>query len=177
MGGFASGPGGVIAWLLRRPLLIHEQNSVAGTTNRLLAPLARTVMVAFPGSLPAARRPVHTGNPVRGRITSLPAPATRLAQRSGPLRLLVVGGSLGARVLNDTVPAAIAQTGHALEIYHQTGRDGLEQVVSAYKNTNVEARDESVVEIEQCDAHWMTPCRKRRKAYTNGIDSHAGLPP
>ena len=109
MGGFASGPGGVMAWLLRRPLLIHEQNSVAGTTNRLLAPLARTVMVAFPGSLPAARKPIHTGNPVRGRITALPAPATRLADHSGPLRLLVVGGSLGARALNDTVPAALAR--------------------------------------------------------------------
>ena len=148
MGGFVSGPGGVIAWLLRRPLLIHEQNSVAGTTNRLLAPLARTVMVAFPGSLPAARQPVHTGNPVRGRITSLPAPATRLADRSGPMRLLIVGGSLGARALNDTLPAAIAQLqpGNPLQVYHQTGRDDLEQVVSAYKEASVEARVEPFID-------------------------------
>ncbi|MGB5261217.1 MAG: undecaprenyldiphospho-muramoylpentapeptide beta-N-acetylglucosaminyltransferase [Gammaproteobacteria bacterium] len=148
MGGFASGPGGVIAWLLRRPLLIHEQNSVAGTTNRLLAPLAHTVMVAFPGSLPAARQPVHTGNPVRGRITSLPAPATRLADRSGPLRLLVMGGSLGARALNDTVPAALAQVqaGNPLEVYHQTGRDDRERVAAAYAAAGVDARVEAFID-------------------------------
>jgi UDP-N-acetylglucosamine--N-acetylmuramyl-(pentapeptide) pyrophosphoryl-undecaprenol N-acetylglucosamine transferase len=148
MGGFASGPGGVVAWLLRRPLLIHEQNSVAGTTNRLLAPLAHTVMVAFPGSLPAARKPVHTGNPVRGRIMSLPAPATRLADRSGPLRLLVMGGSLGARALNDTVPAAIAQlpAANAPEVYHQTGREDRERVIAAYAEAGVEARVEAFID-------------------------------
>ena len=148
MGGFASGPGGVIAWLLRRPLLIHEQNSVAGTTNRLLAPLARTVMVAFPGSLPAARKPIHTGNPVRGRITALPAPTTRLADHSGPLRLLVVGGSLGARALNDTVPAALTRlsANSNLQVYHQTGRNDLEQVVTAYKDAHVEARVEPFID-------------------------------
>ncbi|MDX1698133.1 MAG: undecaprenyldiphospho-muramoylpentapeptide beta-N-acetylglucosaminyltransferase, partial [Thiohalobacterales bacterium] len=148
MGGFASGPGGLVAWLLRRPLLIHEQNSVAGTTNRLLAPLARTVMVAFPGSLPARHHPVHTGNPVRGRITSLPAPAARLAGRSGPLRLLVVGGSLGARALNDTLPAALAQMqgGRALEIRHQTGRADQARVQAAYEQAGATAQVEAFIE-------------------------------
>ena len=148
MGGFASGPGGVMAWLLRRPLLIHEQNSVAGTTNRLLAPLARTVMVAFPDSLPAVRHRVHTGNPVRGRITALPAPTERLADREGPIRLLVVGGSLGARALNERVPAALARlpAGTPVEVYHQTGRDDLEQVVSAYKDASMKARVEPFID-------------------------------
>ena len=117
MGGFASGPGGLIAWLLRRPLLIHEQNSVAGMTNRWLAPLARTVMEAFPGSMPAKYRPLHTGNPVRREITRLPEPAERLAQRQGALRVLVIGGSLGAHALNTTVPAAMARlsSGNSLQ--------------------------------------------------------------
>ena len=95
MGGFAAGPGGVIAWLMRRPLLIHEQNSVAGLTNKWLAPLARTVMEAFPGSLPQRLHVIHTGNPVRAEITRLSPPEERLAGRSGALRVLVIGGSLG----------------------------------------------------------------------------------
>jgi len=109
MGGFASGPGGLVAWLLRRPLLVHEQNSVAGMTNRWLAPLARTVMEAFPGSLPEIRHPVHTGNPVRSEISRLAEPAERFASRSGALRVLVIGGSLGASALNTIVPGAVRQ--------------------------------------------------------------------
>lgn len=148
MGGFASGPGGVVAWLLRRPLLIHEQNSVAGTTNRLLAPLARRVMVAFPGALPAARQPVHTGNPVRGKIMSVPEPASRLAGRTGPLRLLIVGGSLGARALNDAVPAALAalQTDDGIEVLHQTGRADHDRVAAAYADAGVGARVEPFID-------------------------------
>ena len=148
MGGFASGPGGLVAWLLRLPLLIHEQNSVAGTTNRLLAPLARIVMVAFPGSLPARRQPLHTGNPVRGGITALPGPEARLAKRSGALRLLVVGGSLGATALNDAVPAAVSElpAGTALEIRHQSGRNDSERVAAAYRAAGVEARVEPFID-------------------------------
>ena len=109
MGGFAAGPGGVVAWLLRRPLLIHEQNSVPGLTNRLLAPFARVVLEGFPGSMPASRQAVAVGNPVRAGIAALAAPEARFAGRSGALRLLVIGGSLGARALNQVVPQAIAR--------------------------------------------------------------------
>ena len=163
MGGFASGPGGLVAWLLRRPLLIHEQNSVAGTTNRLLAPLARRVMVAFPGALPAKRRPVHTGNPVRGKILSVPEPATRLAERAGALRLLVVGGSLGARALNDTLPAALAQAtqSHAFEVRHQTGRNDTERVAAAYREAGIAADVQPFIE-DMADAYaWadLVVCR------------------
>jgi UDP-N-acetylglucosamine--N-acetylmuramyl-(pentapeptide) pyrophosphoryl-undecaprenol N-acetylglucosamine transferase len=148
MGGFVSGPGGLVAWLLRRPLLIHEQNSVAGTTNRLLAPLARTVMVAFPAALGAKHNPVHTGNPVRGRIMSLPEPASRLAGRSGPLRLLVVGGSLGASALNDTVPAALLQlpATDQFNVRHQTGRHDRDQVSAAYAEAGIDAQVEAFIE-------------------------------
>jgi UDP-N-acetylglucosamine--N-acetylmuramyl-(pentapeptide) pyrophosphoryl-undecaprenol N-acetylglucosamine transferase len=156
MGGFASGPGGVIAWLLRRPLLIHEQNSVAGMTNRWLLPFARTVMEAFPGSLPAKHHPVHTGNPVRAGITQLPAPAERFAARSGALRVLVIGGSLGARALNETVPAAVQQlaAGHSLQVHHQTGKADEATVQAAYAAQGVDARVEAFVEDMAAAYAW-----------------------
>jgi len=161
MGGFVSGPGGVVAWLLRRPLLIHEQNSVAGTTNRWLAPLAHTVMVAFPGSLAHKYRPLHTGNPVRGAITRLAAPAGRFAGRSGPLRILVVGGSLGASALNTVVPAAIVQLAGCPELYHQTGSQDLDSVRAAYAAAGIEARVEPFIEDMASAYAWadLVICR------------------
>lgn len=109
LGGFVTGPGGLAAWLCRRPLLVHEQNAIAGFTNRCLAPLAREVLTAFPSALAGRRRVRMIGNPVRADIAALPAPAERFAARSGTLRLLVVGGSLGARRLNESVPRALQQ--------------------------------------------------------------------
>jgi UDP-N-acetylglucosamine--N-acetylmuramyl-(pentapeptide) pyrophosphoryl-undecaprenol N-acetylglucosamine transferase len=123
MGGFASGPGGVAAWLCRRPLVIHEQNAAAGLTNRLLAHLARRVLEAFPGTFDGAR--VRTvGNPVRAGFAELPAPAQRIGARGAPGQVLVVGGSQGARVLNEVVPAALARMPAAQrpQVLHQGGR-------------------------------------------------------
>lgn len=140
MGGFVAGPGGLAAWLLRRPLLIHEQNAVAGMTNRLLARLARCVMEAFPGSLgPEA---ILTGNPVRPEIAALPAPEQRLAGRSDRLRLLVLGGSLGAQALNETVPAALAQIEPARrpEVWHQAGARNIDAARRSYAEAGVAAR-------------------------------------
>ncbi|MCH7835021.1 MAG: UDP-N-acetylglucosamine--N-acetylmuramyl-(pentapeptide) pyrophosphoryl-undecaprenol N-acetylglucosamine transferase, partial [Proteobacteria bacterium] len=108
MGGFVSGPGGVAAWLTRRPLLIHEQNATAGLTNRLLARLARVVLQAFPGSFSPSVNAETVGNPVRDDIAAVAEPAGRYVNRHGPLRLLVLGGSQGALALNRTVPAALA---------------------------------------------------------------------
>ena len=104
-GGFAAGPGGVAAVLRRVPLLVHEQNRVAGFTNRRLAPWSRRVLAGFPDALPKAE---WVGNPVRADIASLPPPAQRMAAREGAPRLLVLGGSLGAAALNSAVPAALA---------------------------------------------------------------------
>lgn len=148
MGGFVTGPAGLAAWLTRRPLLIHEQNAVAGLTNRLLAPLAVRVMEAFPGALGRKRAPVHTGNPVRDAIAGLPDPAQRLAGRHGPLRLLVVGGSLGAAALNERVPQAVAAlaAGQRPEIRHQTGPRHIEAALAAYRSAGVEARVEPFIE-------------------------------
>src|SRR5688572_15662004 len=126
LGGFVTGPGGLAAWLCRRPLIVHEQNAIAGFTNRCLAPLAREVLTAFPSALTGRRRVRMIGNPVRADIVQLPEPAARFAGRAGPLRLLVVGGSLGARRLNDTVPGALAllarrQVAPAFAVRHQAG--------------------------------------------------------
>jgi UDP-N-acetylglucosamine--N-acetylmuramyl-(pentapeptide) pyrophosphoryl-undecaprenol N-acetylglucosamine transferase len=167
MGGFAAGPGGVVAWLLRRPLLIHEQNSVAGMTNRWLAPLARVVMEAFPGSLPACRHAVHTGNPVRAGITRLPDPSERFAGRSGALRVLVVGGSLGARALNEVLPAAVAQLAadQSVQIRHQTGSADLESVHAAYAaldvNAGIDATADAFIEDMAAAYSWadVVVCR------------------
>jgi len=163
MGGFASGPGGVIAWLLRRPLLIHEQNSVAGMTNRWLAPLARTVMEAFPGSLPAKYRPLHTGNPVRREITRLPEPAERLARRQGALRVLVIGGSLGAHALNAAVPAAMTwlSPGNACRVRHQTGAADLDAVQQAYAAAGIDAQVSAFIEDMAAAYAWadLVICR------------------
>jgi UDP-N-acetylglucosamine--N-acetylmuramyl-(pentapeptide) pyrophosphoryl-undecaprenol N-acetylglucosamine transferase len=163
MGGFASGPGGVIAWLLRRPLLIHEQNSVAGMTNRWLAPLAHTVMEAFPGSLPAKYRPLHTGNPVRRDITRLPEPAERLAQRRGALQVLVIGGSLGAHALNTAVPAAMKRlsAGNTCSVRHQTGAADLAAVQQAYAAAGIDARVSAFIDDMAAAYAWadLVICR------------------
>lgn len=136
MGGYVTGPGGVAAWLLRKPLVIHEQNAVAGLSNRLLAPLARRVLEAFPGTFSRAAKVIHTGNPVRAEIRQLGEKlATRTdASEERPLRLLVLGGSLGAAAINDLMPKVASAMGQdrKLEVWHQTGRNKHESTLAAY---------------------------------------------
>ena len=134
MGGFVAGPGGVMAWVTRVPLVIHEQNAVPGMTNRILAALADRVLSGFPGafgSLTAARQ---VGNPVRREIAALASPETRLAGRSGRLQLLVIGGSQGAKVFNEIVPQAVRAMPEATrpEVWHQCGRGMLDSTHAAY---------------------------------------------
>jgi UDP-N-acetylglucosamine--N-acetylmuramyl-(pentapeptide) pyrophosphoryl-undecaprenol N-acetylglucosamine transferase len=140
-GGFASGPGGVAAWLLGRPLVVHEQNAVAGLTNRLLARLAGRVLEGFPGSFGRRVRAVHVGNPVRPEIVAIAPPERRYAAREGRLRLLVFGGSQGSARLNAVVPAALAELPAALrpEVLHQTGSQGHDETVAAYRTRGIEA--------------------------------------
>jgi UDP-N-acetylglucosamine--N-acetylmuramyl-(pentapeptide) pyrophosphoryl-undecaprenol N-acetylglucosamine transferase len=138
-GGFVTGPGGVAAWLTRRPLLIHEQNAIAGYSNRCLAHLARQVLSAFPRAFPPGIDARVVGNPVRAEIALQPPPATRFARREGALRLLVVGGSLGAARLNAVVPFAIAQSGLALTVRHQAGERGIDTARAAYAQAGVKA--------------------------------------
>ena len=136
MGGFAAGPGALAAWLMGKPLLVHEQNAIPGLTNRFLARLAKEVMEAFPGSFPQCCRALHTGNPVRQRIVDLPPPGARLAGRGNePLRLLVLGGSQGARALNEVVPLALVSFKpiDSVEVRHQVGPAQLEATRQCYR--------------------------------------------
>jgi len=137
MGGYITVPGGLMAALLRRPLVIHEQNAVAGMSNKLLARYARRVMSGFPDVLPGAE---WCGNPVRDAIASLPEPRQRYATREGALNVLVVGGSLGAKVINERVPQALALIPKDARphVLHQSGKLHYEATLSAYREAGVE---------------------------------------
>ena len=147
-GGFAAGPGGLAAWLLRRPLIVHEQNRAPGLTNRVLARLARRVLCGFPDSFAGVANET-VGNPVRPEIAALPPPAERFVGRNGPIRLLVLGGSQGARALNATVPqviAALQANGEPrFEIRHQCGEKMLPEARAAYAQAGVTATVEAFI--------------------------------
>ncbi|MDF3980656.1 undecaprenyldiphospho-muramoylpentapeptide beta-N-acetylglucosaminyltransferase [Luteibacter sp. PPL201] len=140
MGGYVAGPAGIAARLAGIPLVVHEQNAVAGFTNRKLASFAKRVLTGFPHVLPNGE---WVGNPVRARIAALPPPAERLAGRAGRPRLLVLGGSLGARTLNHAVPRALARLqakgGLAPDVVHQTGERHLQDTLGAYASAGVAA--------------------------------------
>jgi len=138
MGGYISFPGGLMAALFRCPLVIHEQNSVAGLSNKVLARFAKRVLSGFPNVLPAAE---WCGNPVRLDIATLPDPQERYQSRSGKLNVLVVGGSLGAQAINACVPLALSLMPQESrpDVLHQTGNRHLETVQEAYRRTGVDA--------------------------------------
>ena len=139
MGGYVAGPAGVAARLAGIPLVVHEQNAVAGFTNRKLASFAKRVLTGFPNVLPGAE---WVGNPVRAAIAALPTPAVRFHHRTGAPRLLVLGGSLGARTLNTSLPKALALlAAHDVrpDVVHQTGERGLQEAVDAYTAAGVAA--------------------------------------
>lgn len=146
MGGFAAFPGGLMAHLMRRPLVIHEQNSVAGLTNRVLAKFADQVLAAFPSAF--GERAELVGNPVRSEIAALPAPEQRFFGRTGPLRILVVGGSLGAQALNTIVPQALTLLPVASRprVIHQAGAKHIETLVENYRKAGVEAETRAFIE-------------------------------
>lgn len=135
MGGYVAFPGGMMASLLARPLAVHEQNAIAGLTNRILAGVADKTMSAFPQALKGAE---WTGNPVRCEIAALPDPAERYGRRSGPLKLLVVGGSGGAQALNECVPRAIALLEPKPAVVHQSGEKNYAALRAAYAAAGVQ---------------------------------------
>ena len=142
MGGYVTVPGGLMARVRGVPLVLVNADAALLLSNKTLTPLARRVLFGFPADFGAARGTATvTGNPVRAEILALPLPGLRYAERSGPLRVLVVGGSLGARVLNESVPAALAliPSGQRPQVTHQTGRQHLEAVQASYLAANVEA--------------------------------------
>lgn len=131
MGGYITFPAGVMTALTRRPLVLHEQNSVAGLANKVLAKLAQRVLVAFPDALPGAE---WTGNPLRDTLVQADEPKLRYARRSGPLKLLVVGGSLGAAALNEVVPRALTLLAPEARphVVHQAGAKHIEALQANY---------------------------------------------
>jgi len=160
MGGFVAGPGGLGAWLLRIPLVIHEQNAIAGLTNRALARLADRALCGFPGCLPGA---AFVGNPVRPEITALAEPGERMRGRAGRVRLLVLGGSQGALALNRLVPQALGRLADRLrfEVRHQAGPRTLEAAREAYRSTRVEGEVEAFIEDMAAAYAWadLVVCR------------------
>ena len=143
LGGFASFPGALMGVASGRPLIVHDANAVAGLANRILAHGADKILLGFPGALKGSRsRPVAwVGNPLRDEIVSVPAPAVRFAERAGPLRLLVLGGSLGAMALNDALPRSLAllpPDQRPLTV-HQAGERHIEQLRGSYTKAGVAA--------------------------------------
>ena len=135
LGGYVAFPGGMMASLLNKPLALHEQNAIAGLTNRVLSAVSDKVMQAFPETLKGAE---WTGNPVRAEISSLESPEKRFQSRTGPLRILVVGGSLGAQALNDVLPKAISLLGEKPHVVHQAGEKHLEALQKNYAAAGVQ---------------------------------------
>lgn len=141
MGGFVSGPGGIASWLLRYPLIIHEQNAKVGMTNKYLSLFATKVLQGFPGTFSSQNKVLTTGNPVRKEIAEILAPEDRLTTREKPLRLLVVGGSLGASAINELLPKALAKLPEEARplVRHQTGERHFDETVNAYAAAGVQA--------------------------------------
>ena len=138
MGGYVAFPGGLVAWLRRKPLVLHEQNAVAGMANRVLSAFASQVLVGFPNALPGAN---WVGNPVRKDVADMMDPGLRYVEHQGPLRLLVVGGSLGASALNQVVPEALARlkASQHFQVTHQSGVQHIDALQAAYRQAKVDA--------------------------------------
>ncbi|QJD29522.1 undecaprenyldiphospho-muramoylpentapeptide beta-N-acetylglucosaminyltransferase [Methylococcus geothermalis] len=173
MGGFVAGPGGLMARVLGMPLVIHEQNRIPGTTNRLLSRIANRVLEAFPGAFPESAGAVCTGNPLRQTIESF--------QESGPVRhgrrVLVLGGSLGAQALNRVVPRALAALGEEpVEIRHQTGQAMLEETKDLYQRLELPAKVDAFIEDMEEAYGWADVAVCRAGAMTVSELAAAGLP-
>jgi UDP-N-acetylglucosamine--N-acetylmuramyl-(pentapeptide) pyrophosphoryl-undecaprenol N-acetylglucosamine transferase len=187
LGGYVAFPGGMMASLLGKPLVIHEQNSVAGLTNRILACLADRVLLGLPGAfgqgidnpLPCGKVATEwVGNPVRPAIAGLAAPAERYAGRSGRLRLLVIGGSLGAKALNQIVPLAIAQMHEESrpEVRHQAGAKNLDELMANYAAAGIAADCRAFIE-DMAEAYaWCDVVLCRSGASTVAELAAAGVP-
>jgi UDP-N-acetylglucosamine--N-acetylmuramyl-(pentapeptide) pyrophosphoryl-undecaprenol N-acetylglucosamine transferase len=187
LGGYVAFPGGLMARLTGTPLVIHEQNAVAGLTNRVLACFAKRVLLGLPGAfgrgidkpLPCGKAKTEwVGNPVRDAIALLPSPAERYTGRAGRLRLLVVGGSLGARALNEMVPKALAMLGPELrpDVKHQAGAKNIDQLKANYATAAVEAECLTFIEDMAAAYAWADVVICRAGASTIAELAAAGVP-
>lgn len=178
MGGFAAGPGGLMAWLLRIPVIIHEQNAVLGLTNRILSKIARISFFAFPQAATGIKRAQVSGNPVRPGILGVEAPEVRMRARADqPLHVLVIGGSLGARTLNEVLPCALAQLPESERprVRHQCGASHLQSCRERYAEFAVEAEVEAFIEDMPAAYSWADLVVCRAGALTIAELAAAGL--
>lgn len=158
MGGYPAFPGGIMASLLNKPLLIHEQNSVPGLANKILAKFADKILLGFPNAIRNEKKIIFSGNPVRKEISQLDIPDKRYAERSGKLKLLIIGGSLGAQVLNTIVPKMLRLIPDHMRplVTHQAGRKHLETLKKNYAEAGVEGEllvfiENIAVQYADCD--------------------------
>jgi UDP-N-acetylglucosamine--N-acetylmuramyl-(pentapeptide) pyrophosphoryl-undecaprenol N-acetylglucosamine transferase len=173
-GGYASGAGGIAAWLARCPLIVHEQNGVAGATNKTLARFAARKLEGFEGAFGANAEWV--GNPVRRQFVDLPSPAERYGEREGALRLLVFGGSQGARVLNETLPAALARMEARFSVRHLAGPAHVDATRLAYEQAGIKADVEAYSERMWEALAWADFALTRAGALTIAELATVGLP-
>lgn len=181
MGGYVAGPAALAAFILRIPFLLHEQNAVEGWTNKLLSHFAKRIMVAFPSTFhDKKKKVVYTGNPVRNDILNLPVPESRWEERQAhtPLRVLVLGGSLGASVLNDTVPKALAlfDTANRPAIWHQTGKAHLAKTKANYEKYGIEGTITDFIPDMSTAYQWADVIVCRSGALTVAEIAAVGIP-
>jgi UDP-N-acetylglucosamine--N-acetylmuramyl-(pentapeptide) pyrophosphoryl-undecaprenol N-acetylglucosamine transferase len=182
MGGFVAGPGGLMAKLLGIPLVIHEQNRVVGTTNRLLARLANRVLEAFPDSFKKSVGAVCTGNPLRKQFVGWSEERTPTTEQA--IKILIIGGSQGAQILNEVVPEAIAlwltqaddRSNCCVQIKHQTGAAMQEQVASRYQDLGINAHTLAFINDMVAAYHWADMLICRAGAMTISEVAAVGIP-
>lgn len=176
MGGFVSGPGGMASWLLRIPLIIHEQNAIAGLTNRWLARLARQTLEAFPQTFANQYHALHTGNPLRADIVALSELPLKSPPTDRPLNILIFGGSLGAKALNETLPQALQQLQKPIAIRHQVGEKHLSTMQAAYEQAQFPVQITAFIEDMAAAYHWADLVICRAGALTVSELAQAGKP-
>ena len=175
MGGYVAGPGGMVASLLGIPLVIHEQNRVPGTTNRLLVKKATKVLEAFPESFIAGTGATFTGNPLRTHFLNFPEKQYWTEASDRDFRILVVGGSQGAKILNDVIPEAVGSLKN-VKIKHQTGTASLESVAKKYADLTIKANAVEFIEDIASAYQWADMVICRAGAMTVSEVAAAGLP-
>ncbi len=176
MGGFVSGPCGIAAFILRKPLYLHEQNAIPGLTNKVLSYLATTVMQAFPDSF-KDKSIITMGNPIRKEISEIAKPEIRMAERKDNIRVLIIGGSLGAQALNEKVPKALSDMTKDLlpNVWHQTGKNKLNATLENYKQVNVDAKVTEFIENMAEAYAWADLVICRAGALTISELANAGV--
>lgn len=177
MGGFVSGPCGLAAFILRKPLYLHEQNAVPGLTNKVLSTVATTVMQAFPGSFKGKQNIISMGNPIRKEISELSKPEIRMGDRQDNIRLLIIGGSLGAQALNENVPQALSEITKGLQpnVWHQTGKNKLRSTIENYKKADIDAKVTEFIENMAEAYEWADLVICRAGALTISELANAGV--